>query len=109
MILSLMCALTIGGGVWLLLSRSWLNIILGLGLLGHGANFLILTMGGLVPGKSAFIGAGQSKINEIVADPVPQALILTAIVIGFGMQAFLLVLFSFASKSRGASTDDLSE
>ncbi|MER2090379.1 Na(+)/H(+) antiporter subunit C [Sporosarcina sp. JAI121] len=74
--------------VYLILSRSLLKVILGTGLLSHGAHLLILTMGGLG-------GAAPPVLTEGVtdfADPLPQALILTAIVISFGVTAFILVL-----------------
>lgn len=74
--------------VYMILSKSILKIILGTGLLSHGAHLLILTMGGL-GGTSPPVLA-----NEVTdyADPLPQALILTAIVISFGVTAFILVL-----------------
>jgi multicomponent Na+:H+ antiporter subunit C len=109
MMMSLLCALLISAGVWLLLARGWLNIILGFALLGHGANLFIFTIGGLLPGKAPIISEHLDTLTGPVADPVPQALILTAIVIGFGMQAFLLLLFSLASRKKGGSTDELSE
>lgn len=86
--MSLSIASLMAAGVWLLLSRDWLQIILGLGVLGHGVNLFIL--------KS---GEGEGL------DPLPQALILTAIVIGLGMTAVLLALSIRGlklSKSRDA-------
>ena len=77
--------------VYLILSRSLLRIILGTGLLSHGAHLLILTMGGL-GGKSPPVVSEGVSIADY-ADPLPQALILTAIVISFGVTAFMLVLF----------------
>jgi multicomponent Na+:H+ antiporter subunit C len=74
--------------VYLILSRSLLKIILGTGLLSHGAHLLILTMGGLGGTSPPVLAEGVTDY----ADPLPQALILTAIVISFGVTAFILVL-----------------
>jgi multicomponent Na+:H+ antiporter subunit C len=74
-------------GTYLVLQRKLSRIIIGLGLLSHGANLLFITAGRR--GLPAIIGAGDS--GEF-ADPLPQALMLTAIVITFGVTAFLLAL-----------------
>src|SRR5690625_6283124 len=73
--------------VYLILSKSLLRIIFGTGLLSHGAHLLLLTMGGLGASSPPVIADGVSDY----ADPLPQALILTAIVISFGVTAFILV------------------
>ena len=73
-------------GAYLVLQRSLTRIILGVGMLANGVNVLILGVGSR-PGEPPFVG----REGEI-ADPVPQALVLTAIVIGFGVVAFLLAL-----------------
>mgnify|MGYP000405261847 CR=1 FL=1 len=75
-----------------MLRRSLVKLLLGLALLGHGGNLLILTMGRVSRGRAPIISPGQTLLLEPYADPVPQALILTAIVIGFGVIAFALVL-----------------
>ncbi|MDX1619655.1 MAG: Na(+)/H(+) antiporter subunit C [Nitriliruptorales bacterium] len=84
-------AVTVGAlyavGVWLLLQRSLSRIVIGLVLLGHGANLLLLAAGGSA-GQPPFAGADPAT----TADPLPQALALTAIVITFGVSAFLLSL-----------------
>ena len=87
--MNLVIALTIGvlytAGVWLLLQRSLSRIVIGLAVLGHGANLLLLAAGGS-GGEPPVAGADPA----ITADPLPQALALTAIVITFGVSAFLL-------------------
>lgn len=75
-------------GTWLLMQRRLTRIIIGIGLLGHGANLLLIGGGG-PPGRAPIIGAAGS--GEYT-DPLPQALALTAIVITFGITAFLLGL-----------------
>jgi multicomponent Na+:H+ antiporter subunit C len=74
-------------GTYLLLQRSLTRIVMGLGILGHGANLLLLLAGG--PAARAPFISGESGP---VSDPLPQALALTAIVITFGVSAFLLSL-----------------
>jgi multicomponent Na+:H+ antiporter subunit C len=81
-------ALLFAGGTWLLLQRRLSRIIVGVGLMGHGANLLLLTSGGRA-GRDPLIGSGDPGS---FADPLPQALVLTAIVITFGITAFLLAL-----------------
>lgn len=76
-------------GVYLLLQRTLTRVVLGIALLSHAGNLLLLTAGGL-PGSAPFVGGGSSP--GAGADPLPQALALTAIVIGFGVTAFLLAL-----------------
>ncbi|AQS58990.1 Na(+)/H(+) antiporter subunit C [Desulforamulus ferrireducens] len=75
-------------GVYLLLSKNFLRIILGTSILAHGTHLLIITMGGLKKGMPPII----SGKNVAYTDPLPQALILTAIVINFAVTALFLVL-----------------
>lgn len=81
-----------GAGMYMLLRRSLLKIIIGLLLMSHAANLLIFAAGGLTRGAAALIGKDETQLTGVYADPLPQALILTAIVIGFGVIAFALVL-----------------
>jgi multicomponent Na+:H+ antiporter subunit C len=74
-------------GTYLLLQRKLSRIIIGIGLLGHGANVLFVNAGRR--GEAPLIGRGDP--NDF-ADPMPQALVLTAIVISFGVTALLLAL-----------------
>ena len=74
-------------GTYLLLQRKLSRIIIGLGLLTHGANLLLITAGRR--GTPPIIGQGDP---EAFADPLPQALALTAIVITFGVTTLLLAL-----------------
>lgn len=75
-------------GVYLLLERSLSRVLVGVALLGNGVNLLILNAGGAAGGPP-IIGTGP---EEEMADPLPQALILTAIVITLGLTAFLLAM-----------------
>ncbi|WP_338451258.1 Na(+)/H(+) antiporter subunit C [Niallia oryzisoli] len=87
-------------GIYLILTKTLLRIILGTSILGHGVNLLIITMGGLKKGGPPLLGIK----NLTYADSLPQALLLTAIVINFATTALFLVLSYRAYKVLG--TDD---
>ena len=89
-VLALLTGLLYAVGTYLLLQRTLVRVVIGLGLLGHGANLLLLQSGGS-PGTAPFAGA-PGRAGEGVADPLPQAMVLTAIVITFAVSAFLLAL-----------------
>jgi multicomponent Na+:H+ antiporter subunit C len=91
-------ALLFGVGTYLLLQRKLSRIIIGLGLLTHGANVLLITAGRR--GDPPIIGVGAP---DEFADPLPQALVLTAIVITFGVTA---LLFALAYRSWLLTRDD---
>lgn len=95
------------GGLYMLLRRSMFKMIIGLILLGNGANLLIFLLGRLVKGKPPVIEDGMKVFADIYADPVPQALVLTAIVIGFGLQSFAIILIKKVYKVL--NTDDMDE
>ncbi len=93
-------------GLYLMMRRSIVKLAIGLVLLSHAANLLIFTAGRLSSGRPPVIPPdGIRHLGEPMADPLPQALILTAIVIGLGVQAFGLVLIKRAYQTVG--TDDL--
>jgi multicomponent Na+:H+ antiporter subunit C len=91
-LLALASGVLYAAGVYLMLRRRLAQLIIGLGLLSNGTNLLIFTAGGLTRGRPPLVAIGAAAIEPPYADPVPQALILTAIVIGFGLTAFSLVL-----------------
>ncbi|MEM8618132.1 MAG: NADH-quinone oxidoreductase subunit K [Actinomycetota bacterium] len=95
-------ALLFATGTWMLLQRRLSRILIGVGLVGHGSNLLLLTSGG--PGGSApIVGTGDPAD---FSDPLPQALALTSIVITFGVTAFLLAL---GYRSWRMTRDDMVE
>ena len=106
-----MLALIVGSlyaaGLYMMMRRSIVKLIIGLALLSHGSNLLIFMMGRLVRGHPPVIPVGATRMMEPYSDPVPHALILTAIVIGFGLQAFAVVLIRQVYQTVG--TDDLDE
>jgi multicomponent Na+:H+ antiporter subunit C len=87
-LLAFTAAALFGIGTWLLLQRRLTRIIIGIGLIGHGTNVLLITAGG-PGGLPPLIGRGDPAD---FSDPLPHALALTAIVITFGVTVFLLAL-----------------
>lgn len=75
-------------GFYLIMQRSLMRVIIGIVILGHGANLFLQVAGG-PPGEPAFVG---TAIAAAMVDPLPQALALTAIVITFALTTFLLAL-----------------
>lgn len=102
-------AFVIGGlyasGIYLMLRRSLVKLVLGLVLLSYGAHLLVFTIGGLARASSPIVAEGQTRPAAPFADPLAQALILTAIVINFGVTAFAVVLLGRAYQAVGS--DDL--
>ncbi|PLR66109.1 MULTISPECIES: Na(+)/H(+) antiporter subunit C [Bacillaceae] len=101
-LMSIVVGILFMAATYLMLSKSLLRIIIGTGLLSHGAHLLILTMGGLKKGAAPLLGEEASSY----VDPLPQALILTAIVISFGVTSFLLVLAYRAYQELGSDDMD---
>lgn len=93
-----------GCGTYLLLKRTLLWIIVGLALFSHGANLLLMQVG-LFRGVEPILNSGVEISNY--TDPIPQALILTAIVIGFAATAFILVLTYKIHQNFGTTDMDL--
>ncbi|MEX2626695.1 MAG: NADH-quinone oxidoreductase subunit K [Ilumatobacteraceae bacterium] len=87
-LVAFVAAVLAGCGAWLLLQRRLSRIIIGVGLLGHAANLLLLVSGSRRGGEP-LIGLGDP---DEFTDPLPQALALTAIVITFGITTFLLAV-----------------
>lgn len=97
-------------GIYLVLHRNFLKLIIGLVVLGHATNLFIFTISRLTRGNPALISEGAETGDASFADPVPQALILTAIVIGFGIQAFAIVLIKRSHDAlKTNDTNDLDQ
>jgi multicomponent Na+:H+ antiporter subunit C len=93
--------------IYMILRRSIVKLVIGLVLLSNAANLLIFTVSGLTRGAPPLIPEGVLAPIGDVADPLPQALILTAIVISFGVLAFAVVLIHRAYEVVGQ--DDLDQ
>ncbi len=90
--LSVLVGILVAASVYLMLSRNVLKFMLGLVLLSNAVNLTIFTAGRLTRATPPLIPEGLKTPAETAANALPQALVLTAIVIGFGLLAFSLVL-----------------
>jgi multicomponent K+:H+ antiporter subunit C len=90
-------------GTWLLLRARSFDVIIGLTLLSYATNLLIFSAGRLVPGKPPVLRAGVEPLLANHVDPLPQALVLTAIVIAFAMTAVTIVV---ALRNHADNGDD---
>jgi multicomponent K+:H+ antiporter subunit C len=92
-----------GSGVWLLLRPRTFQVIVGLSLLSYAVNLFIFSMGRLRSGAAPILEKGGAGSLAVFDDPLPQALVLTAIVIGFATTALFLVVML---ASRGLTGTD---
>lgn len=99
--MAILSGFLVGGGVYLLLSQNLVRILFGLILLSNAVNLVIFTAGRLVHTTPALIRAGDTVVNRPVANALPQALILTAVVIGFALLVFMFVLFYRSYETLG--------
>ena len=106
-VLAVVIGVLYGVALFLLLRRSLAKVILGLAILTNATNLLIFTVAGLVRARPPIVAPDAEQLTPPFADPVPQAFILTAIVIGFGVLAFALVLAYRAFQVVGS--DDLDD
>lgn len=108
--MEVLLAIVVGGvfasGIYMMLRRSVVKLVIGLALIGHASNLLIFTAGGLTRARPALIPEGALAPQPPYADPLPQALILTAIVISFSVTAFAIVLVARAYQAIGDDDTD---
>lgn len=91
-VLALLIGLMVAASVYLMLARNVLRFLFGLVLLSNAANLTIFVSGRLTAAMPPLVPKGMTEPVGVVANALPQALVLTAIVIGFGLFAFALVL-----------------
>jgi multicomponent K+:H+ antiporter subunit C len=103
-ILALGIGVLAGSGVWLVLRPRSFQVIIGLSLLSYAVNLFIFSMGRLKADAAPI--ADGARAAAAYADPVPQALVLTAIVIGFAMTALFLVVLLAARGLTGTDHVD---
>jgi multicomponent Na+:H+ antiporter subunit C len=109
-LLAILSGTLFAGGVWLILRRSLVRVVLGLILLSQAANLVIFGANSSGRVSPPIVREGAQVLQAPHADPLPQALILTAIVISFGLFAFFLVLIKRTHKETGTDEiDDLGE
>lgn len=107
-IIAIVCGAMLAASFFLLMRRSLLRFVIGLILLSNGVNLVIFTMGRLTRARPPVIPEGAKVPTEPFANPLPQALILTAIVISFGLLAFTLVLvYRYFATSQSIESDDI--
>ena len=95
-----------GAAVWLILARDLLRVVVGLVLAGTAVNLFVM-MAGRIEGRApAILASGETVLAATAANPLPQALVLTAIVIGFAFVCFALVLVAALLGSRPAGDVD---
>jgi multicomponent K+:H+ antiporter subunit C len=95
-----------GSGVWLLMRPRTFQLIIGLSLLSYAVNLFIFSMGRFPVGRPPILAPGTSGDPAVFADPLPQSLVLTAIVIGFATTALLLVVLLAARGLTGTDHVD---
>lgn len=103
MILALTIGLLVAGAVYLLLQRDRFRVVLGFVLLSHAVNLLLLSAGG-TDRRGEPLGSGPDPATT--ADPLPQAFVLTAIVIAFAITVYLLVLAVTGSREEDAELEE---
>jgi multicomponent Na+:H+ antiporter subunit C len=105
-LLALLFGIVLAAAVFLLLARSLPRIVIGLLLLGNAANIAILTGGRVLGTAPPLVPSGSSALLADASNPLPQALVLTAIVISFGLTAFTTVLVWAAFRAGGTLDPD---
>lgn len=106
LILSILVGVLFAAALYTMLRRSIVRLAIGLTLLGHAANLLIFTVSGVSRTGAPIVPEGREAPVIGSSDPVPQALILTAIVISFGVLAFVLVLVKRVYQTVGSDDSD---
>ena len=105
-LIALLVGLFVAVAAYLMLSRALVRVLLGIVVLGNAVNLLIFVAGRLTRAAPPIVPAGETTPVSAFANPLPQALILTAIVIGFAMFAFLIVLAFRAYQEMDADDTD---
>jgi multicomponent Na+:H+ antiporter subunit C len=102
---AILVGILVSTGLYCFLQRSLVRLAIGVMLLSQAANLIIFISPGLKSSRPAIIPEGMKTLTGEYADPLPQAIVLTAIVIGFGFVAFLMALLIRVYKTVG--TDDV--
>ena len=92
--------------IYMMLSKHIIRVLLGIAIFGNAVNLTIFTAGRVLREVPPIIPEGMSTLEAVTANPLPQALILTAIVISFSFFAFLLVLAYRAYQELGTDNTD---
>ena len=106
LLLALLAGVLFAAGVYLVLSRHLLRVVFGLVLLSNAVNLVVFGAGRVARAAPPLVPPGAAALEGAYANPLPQALVLTAIVIGFGLVAFALALVYRTYASLGAVETD---
>ena len=105
-VVSLAVGVLVASGVWLVLRPRTFQVLIGLSLLSYAVNLFIFSIGSLAIDKEPIVQAGQPADLLHYTDPIPQSLVLTAIVISFATTALLLVALLAARGLTGTDHVD---
>jgi multicomponent Na+:H+ antiporter subunit C len=98
----------IAASIYLMLKKNLVRVVIGVLILSNAINLLIFTMGRLTRGAPPLIASDASVAAVGIANPLPQALILTAIVIGFGLFAFALgLIYRYYKETQNLESDEM--
>lgn len=100
---AVLVAVLFGAGVYLCLSRRLLRVLFGFLMVSNAANLVLIAISGDPSGKRTAVVGADGPAGSASVDPLPQALILTAIVIGFAVAAYLTVLVYRLYTDRGTA------
>ncbi len=110
LVISLAIGVMAGAGIWLLLRPRTFQVLIGLSLLSYAVNLFIFSVGSLAVDREPIVQPGLAPTLANYSDPLPQSLVLTAIVIGFATTAlFLVVLLALRGLSGGDHVDGQEE
>jgi multicomponent Na+:H+ antiporter subunit C len=106
-LLAILVGILYAAGVYMLLRRSILKFIIGIIFMSNATNLLVFLSAGLVAGQPAFLNGNEKDIS-LFSDPLPQALVLTAVVIGLGIVVYALALkYRFFNETGSDDLDQL--
>ena len=106
LLLALCVAAVAAAGLYLVLARDLVGVVLGLGLIGAGANLFLFAAGRIGGLTAAFVSGPEGAAIADMANPLPQALVLTAIVIGFALTCFGIALALRLARLGGKADAD---
>lgn len=106
LLLALVIGVLGGAGVWLILRPRTFQVVMGLALLSYAVNLFIFSMGSIFVDKPPLVKPGVPADLEHYTDPLPQSLVLTAVVIGFATTALFLVVLLAARGLNGTDHVD---
>ena len=106
LVISIIIGILFGASIFLMLHRSFFKLIVGVFLFGYGTIFFLFAVSGLTKNAPPIISKQTANIEQM-ADPLPQALTLTAIVIAIGVQVFVIILLK--KVYEGLQTEDIDD